>query len=107
LVFVGSHDNNFYALNKESGNIAWFFTCKAAIHSNPVVNGENVFFGCDDGRFYSLNKTSGLSTWFFAPGLTINDDIYNYLTTPIISSSVVDNGVVYIGAKGNIYALNV
>jgi outer membrane protein assembly factor BamB len=106
LVFVGSHDSNFYALNKDSGNIIWFFTCKAAIHSNPVIYGESVFFGCDDGRFYALNKTSGFSTWIFAPGLTINNDIYNYLTTPILSNSVVNDGVVYIGAKGYIYAFD-
>jgi len=107
LVFFGSHDNNFYALEKDNGNIAWFFTSKAAIHSNPVVYGEYVFFGCDDGRFYALNKTTGVSSWSFAPGFTIDNDIYNYLTTPILSNSVIDDGVVYIGAKGNIYALNV
>jgi len=106
LVFVGSHDNNFYALNKDNGIIVWFFTCKAAIHSNPVVYEENVFFGCDDGRFYALNKTSGASTWFFAPGFTINNDTYNYLTTPILSNSVVYNQSVYIGALGNIYCLD-
>ena len=106
LVFVGSHDNNFYALNKEKGSIVWFFTCKAAIHSNPVVYGDYVFFGCDDGRFYALNKTSGESVWFFAPGLTIDNDIYNYLTTPIISNSAVYNQFVYIGAIGNIYCLD-
>jgi len=105
MVFFGSHDNNFYALNKDSGNIIWFFTCKAAIHSNPVVYEEHVFFGCDDGRFYALNKTNGDFTWFFAPGFTINNDVYNYLTTPILSNSAVYNDVVYIGAKGNINAL--
>ncbi len=106
IVFFGSHDNNFYALNKDNGNIIWFFTCKAAIHSNPVVYKEYVFFGCDDGRIYALNKTSGDCIWFFAPGFTINNDVYNYLTTPILSDSVVFNDVVYIGAKGNIYALD-
>ncbi|OGS40964.1 MAG: hypothetical protein A3K77_07070 [Euryarchaeota archaeon RBG_13_31_8] len=107
LVFFGSHDNNFYALHKNNGSIVWFFTCKAAIHSNPIVYGGYVFFGCDDGRFYALNKTTGVSAWFFAPSLTINNDVYNYLTTPILSHSVVFNDVVYISAIGNIYALYV
>ena len=106
LVFVGSHDNNFYALDKNNGEIKWFFTCKAAIHSNPVVYGDYVFFGCDDGRFYALNKTNGESAWFFAPGFTIDNDMYNYLTTPIISNSVAGDGFVYIGALGNIYSLD-
>ncbi|MDH7506535.1 MAG: PQQ-binding-like beta-propeller repeat protein [Candidatus Thermoplasmatota archaeon] len=107
LVFFGSHDNNFYALDKNNGEIKWFFTCYAAIHSNPVVYGEHVFFGCDDGRFYALNKTSGICTWFFAPGFTIDDPMYNYLTTPILSNSMVsDDGFVYFGALGNIYSLD-
>ncbi len=107
LIFVGSHDNNFYALNKDNGTLIWFFTCKAAIHSNPVVYEDYVFFGSDDGRFYALNKTSGESVWFFAPGFTIDNDIYNYLTTPIISNSVVYNNVAYIGVLGNIYCLDI
>ena len=104
-VFVGSLDNNFYALDEENGDLKWVFTCKSAIHSNPIAYGEYVFFGCDDGRFYALDKTSGDLAWSFAPGYTIND-VNNYITTPILSNPVVENGVVYIGAKGNIYALD-
>ena len=107
MVFVGSLDNNFYALDKENGDLAWFFTCKSAIHSNPAAYGEYVFFGCDDGRFYALNQTNGDLEWSFAPGYIIkDDDANNYLTTPILSNPVVEDGVVYFGAKGNVYALD-
>lgn len=106
LVLFGSLDNNFYALDKDTGNIQWFFTCKSAIHSSPVVYGEYVFFGCDDGRFYAVDKKTGDAAWFFAPGFTIDNYVYNYITTPILSDPVVYKGVVYIGAKGNIYALD-
>lgn len=105
LVFFGSHDNNFYALNKDNGTIVWCFTCNAGIHSNPIVYEDYVFFGCDDGRFYALNKTSGASSWYFAPGFTIDNISYNYLTTPILSNSVSNNDFIYIGALGNIYCL--
>ena len=85
----------------------WHFTCKSAIHSNPVAYGDNVFFGCDDGRFYALNKEDGDFAWSYAPGYTINDDdVNNYITTPILSNPVVEDEVVYFGAKGNIYALD-
>ncbi len=106
IVYVGSLDNNFYALNKDSGENIWFFTCKAAIHSSPIVYGEYVFFGSDDGRFYALNKTNGNSAWVFSPGYKINYDIYNYITTPILSTPIVFDKVVYIGANGDIYALD-
>jgi len=107
LVLVGSLDNNFYALNENSGDVKWFFTCNSAIHSNPVVYGEYVFFGCDDGRFYALNKTNGDLAWSYSPGYYItNTNANNYITTPILSNPFVKDGVVYFGAKGNIYALD-
>ena len=106
IVYFGSLDNNFYALDEKNGELKWFFTCKSAIHSNPVVYGDYVFFGCDDGRFYALNKTNGEFAWDFTPGYTINDDANNYITTPLLSNPVVEDGIVYIGAKGNVYALD-
>ena len=106
-VFVGSLDNNFYALNKDDGKLLWFFTCKSGIHSSPVAYGEYVFFGCDDGRFYALSKTNGDLAWSFTPGyFIIDDDVNNYITTPILSNPFVEDGVVYFGAKGNVYALD-
>ena len=107
LVFVGSNDNNFYALDEENGDLKWFFTCRASIHSSPVIYGEYVFFGSDDGRLYALNKTDGRLAWDFTPGFFIeNDNAYNYKTTPILSSPLVEDGIVYFGAKGNVYALD-
>ena len=107
MVFVGSHDNNFYALNADNGSLEWIFTCKAGIHSSSVVYDDYVFFGSDDGRLYALNTSTGNAIWFFAPGFTVDDDVYNYITTPILSDPVVDDGIVYIGAKGTIYSLDI
>ncbi len=106
LIYIGSNDNNLYALNAKDGRSVWVFTCKGAIHSSPVVYGDFVFFGSDDGRLYAVNKTTGEGEWFFAANLTIDDDLLNYITTPIVSNPVVDNGTAYIGANGIIYALD-
>jgi len=38
--------------------------------------------------------------------MTIDDDLLNYITTPIISNPAVHNGTTYIGVKGIIYALD-
>ncbi len=106
LVLLGCNDNNFYALNKDNGDLEWVYTCNAGIHSNPVIYGEYVFFGCDDGRFYTLDKTNGDLAWFFTPSHSINNsDLYSYITTPIVSDPVVNNGIVYLGASGTVYAL--
>ena len=107
MVFVGSLDNNFYALDVDNGDMKWFFNCLSGIHSSPVAYGEYVFFGSDDGRLYALNKETGDLGWSFTPGYSIKkDDVNNYITTPIISQPVVKDGIVYISAKGNVYALD-
>jgi outer membrane protein assembly factor BamB len=66
-----------------------------------------VFFGSDDGRLYALNKTTGGLGWSFSPGYVITEkDANNYLTTPILSDPIVKDGVVYVGIKGMVYALD-
>jgi outer membrane protein assembly factor BamB len=106
-VFTGSTDNNFYCLDEKSGELLWYYTCKSAIHSSPVVFGKYVFFGSDDGRLYALDKISGEQAWNYAPEYFIsNDEVNNYITTPILSNPVIQNNVVYISANGNIYGLD-
>ena len=107
IVFVGSMDNKFYAIDKDIGDLKWYFNCLAGIHSSPVTYGENVFFGSDDGRLYALNKETGDLEWDFAPGFTIKkDNANNFITTPILSNPIVEDGVVYINVKGTVYALD-
>lgn len=106
-VYFGSLDNNFYALNITDGKLKWVFRCNSAIHSSPVVYGEYVFFGCDDGRFYALNKDAGEYVWSFTPGYYItNDNINNYITTPILSDPIVRDNIVYLSVNERVYALD-
>jgi outer membrane protein assembly factor BamB len=106
ILYVGGLDNNLYALNAKNGDLVWFFRCKAGIHSSPVVYGKYVFFGSDDGRVYALNKESGESEWYYAPELTIDEGVDNYLTTPIISDPILNEGNLIISANGKIFGLD-
>ena len=106
LVLAASADNNVYALDADNGNLSWFFSCNAAIHSSPVLYGEYVFFGCDDGRLYAVNTSTGESAWYFSPEHTIGNDVYNFVTTPFVSDSVIFDSVLYVGLNGTIYALD-
>ena len=107
MIYFGSTDNKFYALDKEDGKLVWYFTCNSAIHASPTVYGDYVFFGSDDGKLYALNKNNGKLAWDFSPEYSMKfNDVNNYITTPILSDPVVENSVVYISAKGNIYALD-
>lgn len=71
----------------------------------PSPYGDYVFFGSDDDRVYAVNQSNGEPAWSFAPWFTV-DGVMNYATTPIVSTPVVVNGTVIIGANGTIYALN-
>ena len=106
LVYIGSNDNNIYALDENDGEIEWKFACKAGIHSAPVIYGDFIFFGSDDGRLYAVNKTNGNGEWYFAANRTIDDDLLNYITTPILSNPAVSEGKAFIGANGKIFALD-
>ena len=105
LIFVGSHDNNMYALDIENGNLEWIVSCKAGIHSSPVVDDNYLLFGSDDGRLYVVNIETGEILKQFSPGNTI-DDIINYLTTPILSDILINDGIIYTGILGDIYSLS-
>ena len=105
-VFAGSLDHHMYALKAEDGGLSWSFECNAAIHSPPVVYGEYVFFGCDDGWYYALNKSNGNIAWCFAANNTIDDDIYNYITTAVVGNSLADDGMIFTSANGKIYGFD-
>jgi len=105
-VFVGSLDHHLYAFDEADGDMLWSFACNGAIHSTPEVYGDYVFFGSDDGWFYAVNKTNGELAWKFDPAFTIDDDIYNYITTALVGNNVAEDGRVFFSGNGYIYAFN-
>lgn len=95
VIYVGSLDNNLYALDAASGSELWRFTTKGQVADSPAVVAGMVYFGSDDGNVYALNASSGTKLWSFNTG------------TPVFSSPAVANGVVYIGSdNGYLYALD-
>jgi len=103
-VYFGSLDNNFYAVDIENGEIKWFFTAEAAIQSSPLIYGGLIFFGCDG--VYVLNASTGKLIWTAQSSYAI-DGVYNYVTTPFVSSPIAYNGKVFIGSiDGKLYAFD-
>jgi outer membrane protein assembly factor BamB len=95
-VFVGSLDNNTYALNATTGVQVWNYTTGGPIQwSSPAVASGVVYVGSTDGKVYALNATTGILVW-------------NYTTcSSVLSSPIVAVGVVYVGSEDkNVYALN-
>jgi len=95
VVYIGSLDDNAYALNATTGALIWRFTTGYSVYASPTVVNGVVYLGSQDGKVYALKAESGALVWNFSTGAPIN------------SSPTVVGGVVYIGSdSGFVYALN-
>jgi outer membrane protein assembly factor BamB len=97
VVYVGSYDNNLYALNATTGAKLWNYTTGGSVQSSPAVANGVVYVGSYDNNLYALNATTGTMLWSFTTG------------GGVYSSPAVANGVVYVGSwdfNGDVYALN-
>ncbi|MFL6307793.1 MAG: PQQ-binding-like beta-propeller repeat protein [Candidatus Sulfotelmatobacter sp.] len=119
LVYVGSDDGNFYAIDAQSGAQRWKFEVKSRVPSTPAIAGGRVYFTAYDGNVYALDAASGALKWKFQTGgerrfsgknlhgtqpaaETMPDPFDCYLSSP-----AVWNGAVYFGSgDGNVYALD-
>ncbi len=55
VVYIGSDDNNVYALNATNGNQLWNYTTNYAVFSSPAVANGAVYVGSYDGNVYALD----------------------------------------------------
>lgn len=86
MIYVGSYDNNLYALNLTDGKFVWKYPTEGAVVSKPAFGDGNVLFGSKDKRLYAVNARSGRINW-------------TYLTDgPIFSSPRVAEGYAFIGS---------
>ncbi len=92
LLFFGSSDHNFYALDAETGSLAWKYTATNGFsYSSPTVWNNTVYAGCIDGSLYAFDAASGELLWKFAARESIE------------SSPAVANGVVYFGSDDDYF----
>ena len=86
-VYVGSTDQNLYAIDQETGTLKWKFHTESWVTSSPAVSdigffnppdprtgkptgpvpagNSTVFFGSFDGSFYAVDAASGKLRWKF------------------------------------------
>lgn len=95
VLYIGSYDNNLYALNAADGSFIWKFPTDGGIASTPCVHEEMVLIGSEDGTLYAVSRRNGRQVWACATGACIR------------SSARVQYGHVFIGSDdGNLYAVN-
>lgn len=66
-IFFGTDAGVMYALDAQSGTVAWAFSIlsshKKGIWSAPLLVDGKLFFGAYDGNLYCLNASSGKELW--------------------------------------------
>jgi serine/threonine protein kinase len=95
-VYVGTYDNNLYAINASEGKFLWKFPSEGGIVGKPTVNDGVVYFGSEDQRLYAVSARTGKQAWSF------------YTEGPIRCSPKVAEGHIFIGSDdGSLSAVNI
>jgi serine/threonine protein kinase len=87
VVYFGSVDGSFYAVNADSGKEKWRFTIDKPIVATPAVFGDKVYFGGSDGIFYCLETKNGKESWRYETGNAITGTPY-----------IIDNKLILVGS---------
>jgi outer membrane protein assembly factor BamB len=96
IIYVGSEDNNLYAINSLDGSKKWSFTTGAGVRSSPSIDSNGtIYVGSNDARLYAINS-DGTEKWSFMTG-------YSIYSSPAISFG----GTIYVGSNDyKLYAIN-
>lgn len=135
VIYLGSCDNNLYALKAADGEFVWKYATDGSIVSRPAVFDGNIYIGSEDQSLHVVNSRSGKINWtYFSDGRIRSsprisdghvffgsDDnalhAVNVLTgraswkfdaaSPIRSSPYILNEIIYVGSEsGEFYALD-
>jgi uncharacterized repeat protein (TIGR01451 family) len=99
LVYVGTSRNNMYALDTESGAIAWVYSGgePGTIMASPSVVDGVLYYAATNGHVYALNAATGSLIW----------DREIIRLGGFRTSPAVYDGSIYLGGEdGVFYALN-
>ena len=102
-VYIGSGDQQVYALDAATGARRWSFATGDVVHASPAVVDGVVYIGSFDRNLYALDAATGRERWRYTTG---NDTvIYNQVGLP--SSPAVANGTVFVGGRdGRFHAVD-
>jgi len=96
VLYIGSYDNNLYALKADNGEFIWKYATDGGIVGKPALAEENVFIGSEDHRLHVVSARSGKVVWTY------------YTDAPIRCSPRIAEGHVFIGSDDNgLHAVNI
>lgn len=65
VVYIGSYDNNLWALDAKDGSLIWKFATEGGIGSSPAYGGGTVYIGSSDHRLYAVDARTGKRKWSY------------------------------------------
>ncbi|MGE0589293.1 MAG: PQQ-binding-like beta-propeller repeat protein [Cyclobacteriaceae bacterium] len=102
VIYLGSSNNQVFALSADSGETLWSFKANDIIHNKPVVVGDKLFIGSFDGHLYALHLKDGRLLWKFK---SVGQQYFP--KGEMQGSPVAGFGSVFIGSRDfNFYALD-
>ena len=101
VIYIGSTDTNFYAINTSNGMNRWIFPAESEVESSGSAIGSDgkIYFGSDSNYLFSITDggSSGAEEYWAA---ATGNFVYS---APVIGS----DAAVYFGSEdGNFYAVN-
>lgn len=106
LVYFGSLDSSFYALDVKTGAQKWKFGTKGQIRSTAAIHNNKLIFVSGDGLLYCLDKASGKTAWTFKTGGEKLYPLYSFADYYQSSPQIKDGRVYFGSGDGNVYALS-
>ena len=88
-IYVGSDDENLYALNPTDGSLKWKNTIGGGMRSSPAIGTDGtIYVGSADGNLNALNPADGSLKWQYTTGYIIE------YSSPTIGA----DGTIYVGS---------
>lgn len=95
-VFVGTINGTLWALDRETGKVAWRRSCDGPVLHSPAVADATVFCGDAGGTLWAVDSRTGRAHWKYRSG-----------KGGFAASPLVDRGTVWIGSRdGSFVALD-
>jgi len=104
LVYFGSEDSTWYALELATGKVKWKLPTRAAIRSTPFVYGSQVFLAGGNGVLTCVNKINGAVVWrivFDQTAVFMGERSYDFADY-YHSSPLVADGILYLGTGNGV-----
>lgn len=68
MLYVGSGDQNMYALDAKTGQLKWTFHTGGMVFGSAAYDNGKLYFGSWDGNMYCLDVESRMKVWQFSTG---------------------------------------